>query len=413
VLDTGNVEHDLGRRRRADAARRQHRDVEVTAGLPTQDAARAQQLAAFQQQVPGVRVDVQSTPGDFETKLLAAFSAGTPPDLFFTRSTSVPGQVLNKQLWGLDDVVKRDKFPLADFYPTSYTQYKVDGKLYALPYDCPNTAFFYNVDAFTQAGLPRPPSTYKDASWTWEAFRNAALALQRRYSPQGAFAVDTGRGLRAWIYWIWNAGGDLFSKDGKEVVLNQPAGVEALAFLQDLIYRDGVAPPQQGRPNPTDSFVGGTLFLYWAGQPNVGTLRSRASSTLHWDVAAVPKGKGPWTTSGGGSAYGMAPGQNREETWALFKHIMSKPMQAIWMASGAMVALKSLVESPEFLQPPPEHMSLFQEGAGVLRGDPSAIRWPDINQVLTEETDKLFANTATPKQVADAVKQRVDPLLKT
>jgi hypothetical protein len=82
------------------------------------------------------------------------------------------------------------------------------------------------------------------------------------------------------------------------------------------------------------------------------------------------------------------------------------------MASGAMVALKSLVESPEFLQPPPEHMSLFQEGASVLRGDPSAIRWPDINQVLTEEIDKLFANTATPKQVADAVKQRADPLLK-
>jgi multiple sugar transport system substrate-binding protein len=386
----------------------------VTAGLPVQEDARTQQIAAFQQQNPGVRVNVQPTAGgEFTTKLLAAFSAGTPPDLYFTQATSVPNQVVTKLVLPLDDLIKRDKYPLTDFYPTSYGQYRVDGKLYALPYDFPNTAFFYNVDAFTQAGLPRPPSTYKDTSWTWEAFRNAALTLQRRYGPQGAFAVDTGRGLRAWIYWLWNAGGDLFSKDGKEIVINQPAGVEGLAFLQDLIYHDGVAPPQQGRQDPTNAFVGGNMFLYWSGQPNVGTLRSRAGSTLRWDVAAVPKGKGPWTTSGGGSAYAMSQGDNREETWALFKHIMSKPMQEINMkASGSMVALKSIIESPEFLQPPPEHMSLFQEGATVLRGDPSAVRWPEINQVLNEEIDKLFANTATAKQVADAVKLRADPLLK-
>lgn len=225
--------------------------------------------------------------------------------------------------------------------------------------------------------------------------------------------MDTGRGLRAWTFWLWNNGGDLFSKDGKEVVLNQPAGVEALVFLQDLIYRDGVAPPQQGRPDPTTSFAAGNMFLYWAGQPNVGTLRSRVGSALRWDVAPVPRGKGPLTTSGGGSAYCMSQGQNREETWALFKHIMSKPMQDIFMkASGAMVGLKSLIESPTFLEAPPEHMSLFQGGAEVLRGDPTAVRWPDINQILTEEINKLFANTATPKQVADAVKLGVDPLLK-
>jgi multiple sugar transport system substrate-binding protein len=225
--------------------------------------------------------------------------------------------------------------------------------------------------------------------------------------------VDTGRdALRSWVVWVWNNGGDFLSKDGKQVVLNQPAGVEALAFLQDLIHRNRVAPPQAERGNVRMNFVQGKILVYEGGQPDVGANRREIGSSFTWDVVPLPKGKGPRTSAGGGSAYAMGSERQQEETWAFFKHIMSKPMQEIFMtATGAMVGLKSLVESPAFLQSPPAHMSLFVEGATVLRGDSTTVRWNDVQTVLNEQLNRLWLNQAQPKEVADTIKQQVDPLL--
>ena len=259
-----------------------------------------------------------------QAKLQAAFAAGTPPDLYFTRVTTLSGEVALKQAQALDDFVRRDRFPLTDFYPTSHEQYRVAGKLHALPFDFPNRAFFANMNAFQEAGIKAPPTTYKDESWTWAAFRSAIEGLQRRFGPQGAFAVDVGRDpVRSWIAWVWNNGGDLLSRDGREVVLNQPAGVEALAFLQDLTHRSRVAPPNDQRGNVRQNFVQGKLFLYESGQPDVGALRREVGQSFTWDVVPLPKGKGPRTASGGGSAFAIGSAAQREEAWALLKHIMT------------------------------------------------------------------------------------------
>jgi multiple sugar transport system substrate-binding protein len=237
--------------------------------------------------------------------------------------------------------------------------------------------------------------------------------LQRHVGPQGGWALDTGRdAVRSRISWVWNNGGDLLSKDAKQVVLNQPAGVEALAFLQDLIHRYRVAPPQDQRGNVRQSFVQGKILLYEGGQPDVAANRREIGSSFTWDMVPLPKGKGPRTASGGGSAYGMGSVDQREEAWAFFKHIMSPPMQELFMkATGGMVGLRALVESPAFLESPPAHMSLFVEGATVLRGDPTTVRWNEVQTVIDEHLVRLWTREAQPKEVADAIKQQVDPLL--
>jgi hypothetical protein len=80
-------------------------------------------------------------------------------------------------------------------------------------------------------------------------------------------------------------------------------------------------------------------------------------------------------------------------------------------ATGGMVGLKSLVESPAFLESPPAHMSLFVEGATALRGDPTTVRWNEVQTVINEQLNRLWTRDAQPKEVADAIKQQADPLL--
>jgi ABC-type glycerol-3-phosphate transport system substrate-binding protein len=189
--------------------------------------------------------------------------------------------------------------------------------------------------------------------------------------------------------------------------------VEALTFLQDLIHRYRAAPPQAERGNVRQRFTQRTLLAYEGGQPDVGVNRRDIGTNFTWDVVPPPKGKGNRVCTGGGSAYAMGPTRTQPEAWTFFKHIMSQPMQEIFMkATGAMVGLKALVESPAFLESPPAHMSLFVEGATLLRGDPTAVRWAEIETVLNEQMVRLWTREAQPKEVADAIKQQVDPLLK-
>src|SRR5262245_8758981 len=56
------------------------------AGTPAHSEARDKQAAAFKE-ATGVQVERQALP-DLQAKLQAAFAAGTPPDLYFTRVTT-------------------------------------------------------------------------------------------------------------------------------------------------------------------------------------------------------------------------------------------------------------------------------------------------------------------------------------
>jgi ABC-type glycerol-3-phosphate transport system substrate-binding protein len=379
---------------------------------PNQDA-RDQQISRFREQHPGIRVERQRVEG-YAAKLVAAFAAGTPPDLFTTGRATVTSEATRGYPSALDDLIKRDRFSLAEFYPTSYEQYRVGGKLYALAYDFPNRCLFANLSAFDEAGVKRPPSTWKDDAWTWDAFRTAMESLQRRRGPQGAWAFDANRGLRSWMPWVWNNGADLLSKDSKEVVLNEPAGVEALAFLQDLIVRYQVSPPQADRQAPLGQFARGQLLVYENAQTAIGQMRLDIGQSFTWDAVPMPRGRGPRAASGGGSGYSLAaPSPNRDEAWAFFKHVMTRESHTTWMTVvGAMVPYKALAESPAFLVPPPAHMSLFAEGAALLRLDPSTVRWTEIEPILNGELNKLWSGEQPPKQVADGIKRLVDPMLR-
>jgi len=375
--------------------------------------ARNSQIARFREQQPGIQVERQRVEG-YDAKLVAAFAANTPPDLYTTVRANVTSQATRGYPQALDDLIKRDRFGLTEFYPTSYEQYRVNGKLYALSYDFPNRCLFANMTAFDEAGIKRPPSTWKDEAWTWDVFRTAMEGLQRRRGPQGAWAFDANRGLRSWMPWVWNNGADLLSKDGREVILNEAAGVEALTFLQDMIVRYNVSPPQAGRQAPLGQFTRGQLMVYENAQTAIGQMRLDVGHSFTWDMVPIPKGKGQRAASGGGSGYSIAAtSQNREEAWAFFKHLMTRESHTTWMTVvGAMVPFKALVESPTFLVAPPAHMSIFGEGAAILRLDPTAPRWTEIEPVLNDELDKLWTGAVPPKQVADTIKRLIDPMLK-
>jgi multiple sugar transport system substrate-binding protein len=184
-------------------------------------------IARFEQVYPGVKVDYQPIPADFQTKLKAAMAGGTAPDVFYVDTQLMSAFGPTNQLLPLDDLMKEGGVSRSDFVPSLLSLFTLNSKTYALPKDWGTLGLIYLPAAFTAAGIPEPT-----ASWTWDDLKNAAskIAATGKYAGfcQGA---DYAR-LAPFIY---QAGGTFVSDDFKTATLNTPevkAAVDLVAGMQ-------------------------------------------------------------------------------------------------------------------------------------------------------------------------------------
>ena len=98
---------------------------------------------------------------------------------------------------------------MADVYPARLENYKMGGKLYALPIDNGAEAVYYNKEHFDRAGVPYP----KD-DWTWDDLLDKARRLTRRDDPAGpVWGFEYRTTLHRFYSPFAGHGGEYFDKD--------------------------------------------------------------------------------------------------------------------------------------------------------------------------------------------------------
>jgi multiple sugar transport system substrate-binding protein len=373
---------------------------------------RQRQVDAFMAAYPQIKVEHQPTPGGaaYFDKLQARYAAGSAPDMFFFEPKDLLGYVARRLLLDLEPLARRDKASMPDFYDEALNQWRVRGRLYALPW-MGLRGIFYNKELFQRAGVGEPPAGWRDAAWTWDGFLEAARRLTRPDGPNGAqYGWNTGFGLRAWVAWVYNNGGELFSKDYRQTRLAEPPAVEAIQFLADLIHKHRVmAPPgTQGV-----GFIPGNVAM----QESVpaGNRNTRDQAKFAWDAAPMPRGKGGPAATGGGVGWMIArPTRAPDAAWELNKWINGHDMQRLVVEEGlGMPSIKSLATDPLWTSPkaPPLRQKLFTDGLPYLRLDPLVVNFDEIEKVLGEELTPVWQGQAIAQAATANIKRRVDPLL--
>ncbi len=215
---------------------------------PEMDKVVQDQAAEFERTHPGTKINVTLVPADqFGTKLSLLLSSGAPPDL-----SAMPGDIMGYvQQGGI--VVPLDEYYNADPVLSdpakartgAYDLVKYDrSHIYVAQYGplC-GMQLYYNKDIFDAAGV-----AYPNDDWTWDDFRAAAQKLTIR---NGDEVTQWGCDLGFLVG--WNGGWDplVYSRGGKlydtnfnpdKLTLNTPEVIEGLQWMQDLIYKDKVAP---------------------------------------------------------------------------------------------------------------------------------------------------------------------------
>lgn len=386
------------------------------AGEPSVPQGHKAMAAPFEQRYPRIKIEHVHTPAQYVDKIVNLMVAGTPPDVFWGGGSDMIDFADRGMTLPLRALMKRDRLDTSDLYPASVAHYVWQGEQHGLPRDWAARILFYNVDAFKRAGVPRPAATWKDLSWSWNTFLEAARKLTVRPGDTVTqYGADVQGGYRIWNAWVFNNAGETIDAAKKTCRMTDPQTVEALQFLQDAIHKHQVAIPRDvlQTEGARNAFINGRVAIQEGTYGYM--LQYKTIQLFEWDVAYMPINHRQEASVGGGGVCWMAAraGKTIEEAWALLKHLISFDAQLIMSREGGGAScLRKVMSHPDVnRQRPPEHFNIFVEAGDHVSIDPPVLRWSQINAVFGKHFMDLWDGRRTARDVAAAVCHEIEPYL--
>jgi multiple sugar transport system substrate-binding protein len=342
---------------------------------------------AFESEHPTIRLELLHQPWErYFNWLEERRTRGDLPDVMFF--SNVPSYARIGVFEPLDSYIERDGFDLGDFYPALLDLFRHDGAYYGLPRDNDTKVIYYNKALFAEAGLEPPRS-----GWSWTELRNLASRLTRR--DQAGRALHYGFAFESntwWRVWVWQNGGEFLEdpRNPSRVRLGEPAAIEALQFLADLVNADRSTPPPEvlaSSERITQLFREGRLAMAFGNHNKVPVLANEPN--LSWDVVGLPVGRERANLAGGAGYTISATSHHKEAAWALVRFLEGERGQALFAESGAITpARRSVREDNIFLRQQPFNARVFAEESEFGR--------PNLSIPQTSEPDRLTEDALAP-----------------
>ncbi|MCX4657827.1 extracellular solute-binding protein [Streptomyces uncialis] len=180
----------------------------------------------FEKKHSGTSVKVETFPwANRDTALATAIASGKGPDVVYLVPDQLPKYA--KNIVPADEYMPADaKADYTDFALESVT---VDGNALGTPVLTSANPLICDKRVFEAIGEKSYPSTWADLE-----------ALAPKLKEKGYYATsysgDAQQTLNMTFYpLLWQAGGDVFTEDGKKTAFGEAAGVKALTFLKKLV----------------------------------------------------------------------------------------------------------------------------------------------------------------------------------
>jgi len=382
-----------------------------------QEGIRTGAVDRFNQANPNEKITPTTFQNDaYKTKIKTAIGAGQAPTIIWgwgggtLRSYVKAGQVEDLTSWFDQNSKIKDRL-----FPSAFRAATVDGKIYALPCETVQPIImYYNKKVFDSVGA-RPPQTWGEV-----------MDLVPKLNAKGIAPFSLG-GQSRWTNMMWLeflfdriGGPEVFQAvfDGQQDAWSNPAAIDALTKVQDLVRADGFI---KGFSSITADSNADQALLYTGkaammlhGSWSYGIQQSQggdfvSSGSLGFmNFPAVDGGKGdPSDTVGNPAQYLSISSKATDEQKKIAKDFFAKGVlddEEIkqWIGSGGVPAVKGTQDllakdrNADFLK----FTYDIANNAKVFAQSWDQALSPTAAETLLDNIAKLFQLSITPQQFA-------------
>jgi len=278
-----------------------------------------QTIQQFEHAYPGEKIVGKNDPYDPTTYLakLAARQAEDATDSYFTE----PPLLIKKH--AVADITNLAKgWQYFNSYNPGIASIVTDpasGKIYGIPQNGYALSLFYSRKLFKAAGLdPDKPPT------TWDEFRRYAKQLTS--SSVFGYAETSAQNQGGWHFtnWMYTAGGDMQSSDGKKALFNSDKGVSILQMLKGMRFTDQSITKQQLFTQDTtlQLLATGKVAMVVMAPSEIGVLKTQYGANLDdFGIGPMPQNGGNAALTGG-SVFIFNPKSSQAAIKAAFDYVI-------------------------------------------------------------------------------------------
>jgi multiple sugar transport system substrate-binding protein len=273
-----------------------------------------QRVALFEEQNPGLKLQIDELDGaEMLPKIYAFAAGGNLGDVVWTYLNSTTEHLAKGVVAPLDDLIASTGFDTSVFWPAIMQALSVDGTLYGIPNHghYGTVVYYFNKSLYESAGaaLPSP-------EWTTDDLVTGAMAVTQ---PPETWGFRATMGSEHTPSYLRMFGGDLLSEDGTTCLLGEEASIQALRWLYDLKATHQVDPCICG-DLIRENFVAGQVGLFNTTPGLVAEFNRVTDWTFEWDVTVPPMGPdGLRGSQVSGAGFCMTPPAAEKHPDAAFK----------------------------------------------------------------------------------------------
>jgi sn-glycerol 3-phosphate transport system substrate-binding protein len=389
-------------------------------------------VSDFEEAYPDITVNAQYSGSYPETlnKLIAAVQSGNAPHIVQIYEIGTRLMIDSGVIVPVQDLLDQDdSYDVGVLLEPILNYYKVDGKLYSMPFNSSTALLYYNKTLFEEAGLDpnRPPQTY-------EELLEYSRILTKKDSRGNTVQYGLTWPTHSWIIEQLMAAADapLVNNDNgrtaraTEAVFNSEAGLKIFELF-DQLNKEGLIlnTAREDWNAAGQNFVSGRAAMNFFSTSDVKVFQEGLESngyelgTAFLPVPDISVSGGPVI---GGASLWLIDGHTDEETkaaWEFLKFVNREDQQIRWhQGTGYFPVRKDAIQRlhyEEFYAENPNYFtSLLQlllakrdfNSAGAVIGV-----FPETRETIEIAYERMVDGQMTPEEALSWAESRVTELI--
>jgi len=364
---------------------------------------------------PDIEVEVQYTGSYLDTlnKLAASIQGGTPPNIVQVYEIGTQKMIDGDIAVVMQDLIDKDPtFDIGTFLPQVLNYYRVNGKLYSMPFNSSNPVMFFNKDMFQKAGLDpeNPPRTY-------EELLDACEKITVKDANGNIIQTGITWNLNGWFFEEYSAVQSapfVDNNNGRtgrptKAVFNTPASLKFMTLWNDLTQNGYMINTKSADWTAARQlFLSQKVGMLITSTSDVAIMVDSVNNGFESGAAFLPK---PADSPAGGVAIGGGslwiikgnPDPETQAAWEFVKFLSEPEQQVKWHISTGYFpvrkdALEMLLNSGFYADNPALLTSILQLLLSVQNYNTSGAIvgvFPEIRNIVETAAQRMFANELT------------------